>query len=582
MTDKELIAECSQIIYDGFIRYNNFFHRITRRARTRFEQRDWKGHQQDIVDRVDLYEKSVRRIVLNLRNILKGRVKDRELWHQVRSYFGDRLNEVPDSDFIKTFFNSTTRRIFDTHGIDDQIEFIANDPAGDIQLIMGLNIRRYPYWLSLQKIFETILDDFSFRVPYNGLTKNAKKIADYIKQHSQHNLDKDFEFIRFEFIDSFFYQAARAYLVGKLILNEGEMPIVIAFKNEVKGIEVDAVFLTENEISIIFGYTRSYYFADPNSVIGAVHFLKSILPKKPIDELYTVLGRLRQGKTERHRTFDRHLNNTHDRFIHAEGDTGLVMIVFTLPSYNLVFKVIRDKFGYPKTITRKEVIEKYKLVSKHDRAGRLIDTQEFLNLEFPLMRFSRELRNELLEHASETVSKQGNMLLLNRVYVERRVRPLNLYINEVSEEDAIFAVIDYGQAIKDLAKTNIFTGDLLLKNFGVTPHKRVIFYDYDEVSLVTDCNFRDIPEADDYEDEMLADTWYYVSENDIFPEEFMRFLSMNDTLKEAFLKQHQDLLTAEYWREVQQQHKRGDVSLVVPYSSASMGAILSLQSPVQN
>ena len=294
-----------------------------------------------------------------------------------------------------------------------------------------------------------------------------------------------------------------------------------------------------------------------------------MLPKKPIDELYTVLGRLRQGKTERHRTFAEHLNNTRDKFVHAEGDTGLVMIVFTLPSYNLVFKIIRDKFGYPKTISRRDVIGKYKLVSKHDRAGRLIDTQEFLNLEFPISRISRELREDLLNNASESVSTEGRNLLLKHVYVERRVRPLNLYIEESSEESAKAAIIDYGQAIKDLAKTNIFTGDLLLKNFGVTPHNRVIFYDYDEVALVTECNFRDIPEASDFEDEMLADTWYYVSEKDIFPEEFIRFLSMNEELKKEFMKYHKDLLTAEYWRQVQQQHLKGEVSLVVPYTSTT-------------
>ncbi len=245
------------------------------------------------------------------------------------------------------------------------------------------------------------------------------------------------------------------------------------------------------------------------------------------------------------------------------------MIVFTLPSYNLVFKVIRDQFGYPKTISKKEVINKYKLVSKHDRAGRLIDTQDFMNLEFPLVKFSSELRNDLLKNAADSVTRQGDILLFERVYIERRVRPLNLYINEVEEEDAIFAIIDYGQAIKDLAQTNIFTGDLLLKNFGVTAHKRVVFYDYDELSLVTDCNFRDIPEADDYEDEMLADTWYYVSENDIFPEEFIRFLSMNERLKTEFLKHHADLLTSKYWRNIQEQHKRGEVSLVVPYTSTT-------------
>jgi isocitrate dehydrogenase kinase/phosphatase len=567
MSDKELIAECSQIIYDGFIRYNNYFHRITRRARTRFEQRDWKGHQNDIVDRVDLYEKSVRRIVLALRRTLGPQLTDKNLWHDIRGYFADRLNQVPDNDFIKTFFNSTTRRIFGTEGHDAELEFISSGPADDLQLIMSLNIRRYPYWVSLQRIFETILDDFSFRIPYDDINLNAKKISKKIKNYTNEKFSKDVEYLRFEFIDSFFYQAARAYLVGKLILSRAESPIIIAFKNENRGISVDAVFLEEKEISLIFGYTRSYYFADPNSVIGTVHFLKSMLPKKPIDELYTVLGRLRQGKTERHRIFTEHLSNTKDKFVHADGEVGLVMIVFTLPSYNLVFKVIRDTFGAPKTISREDVISKYKLVSKHDRAGRLIDTQEFLNLKFPINRFSKELSKELIKNASISVRKENDNLILKRVYVERRVRPLNLYINEYSFEEAARAIIDYGEAIKDLAKTNIFPGDLLLKNFGVTQHNRIIFYDYDEVSLVTDCNFRDIPESNHIEDEMQADTWYYVGEHDIFPEEFIRFLSMNDKLKAEFMKYHKDLLTSKYWQRIKNQHLKGQALLVIPYTS---------------
>jgi len=567
MSDKELIAECSQIIYDGFIRYNNYFHRITRRARTRFEQRDWKGHQNDIVDRVDLYEKSVRRIALTLRRTLKLRLNDKKLWRNIRSYFADRLNQVPDNGFIKTFFNSTTRRIFGTEGLDPELEFISSGPSDDLQLIMSLNIRRYPYWVSLQRIFETILDDFSFRVPYDDINLNASRISRKIKAYTNKNFSKNVEYLRFEFIDSFFYQAARAYLVGKLILSEGEIPIIIAFKNENRGISVDAIFLEEEEISLIFGYTRSYYFADPNSVIGTVHFLKSMLPKKPIDELYTVLGRLRQGKTERHRIFTEHLKNTKDKFMHAEGETGLVMIVFTLPSYNLVFKIIRDVFGAPKTISREDVISKYKLVSKHDRAGRLIDTQEFINLKFPVNRFSKELTKELLENASLSVRKEEDNIILKHVYVERRVRPLNLYINENPFDESVRAIIDYGEAIKDLAKTNIFPGDLLLKNFGVTQHNRIIFYDYDEVSLVTDCNFRDIPESNSIEDEMQAENWYFVGEHDIFPEEFIRFLAMNDKLKTEFMKYHKDLLTSKYWRRIKNQHLKGQALLVIPYTS---------------
>ncbi len=559
MPDKKLITESSQIIYDGFVQYNNLFHRITRRARTRFEKRDWQGHQQDIVERVDLYEKSVRRIVLQLRRHLGTRVKDHDLWNAIRSYFGRRLDKVPDAGFIKTFFNSVTRRIFGTAGIDTRLEFISVDLHADIELVNSLNLKRYPFWGSTEKIFAAILHDFSFRVPY------AESIHDDIGQFAEARFSRKNEYLRFEFIDSFFYQSARAYLIGRIITHNDVSPIVIAFKNTDKGIVIDAVLTSEVEVSIVFSYTRSYYFADPNSVIGAVYFIHSILPKKPIDELYTVLGRLRQGKTERHRIFTEHLKSTSDQFVHTDGDEGLVMIVFTLPSYDLVFKIIRDKFGYPKTITRNQVIEKYKLVSKHDRAGRLIDTQEFLNLKFPINRFSKELLDELLQEASNTVEIIDDNLLIKHVYIERRVRPLNLYINEVSREKAELAILDYGQALKDLARTNIFPGDLLLKNFGVTRHSRILFYDYDEVSLITECNFRDIPQANDDIDAMRAESWYYVGEHDMFPEEFIKFLSMDEELRSLFLVVHGELLTAEYWREIQAMHRSGKVSLVVPY-----------------
>jgi len=559
MPDKKLITESSQIIYDGFVQYNNLFHRITRRARTRFERRDWQGHQQDIVDRVDLYEKSVRRIVLQLRRHLGTRVKDRELWNAIRSYFGRRLEKVPDAGFIKTFFNSVTRRIFGTAGIDTKLEFVSVDLYADIELVYSLNLKRYPFWGSTEKIFESILNDFSFRVPY------ADSIKDDIGQFVEAKFSRKNEYLRFEFIDSFFYQSARAYLIGRVVTHKDVSPIVIAFKNTDKGITIDAVLTSEVEVSIVFSYTRSYYFADPNSVVGAVHFIHSILPKKPIDELYTVLGRLRQGKTERHRIFTEHLKSTSDQFVHTDGDEGLVMIVFTLPSYDLVFKIIRDKFGYPKSITRSEVIEKYKLVSKHDRAGRLIDTQEFLNLKFPIKRFCKELLDELLQDASNTVEIIDDNLLIKHVYIERRVRPLNLYINEVSREKAELAILDYGQALKDLARTNIFPGDLLLKNFGVTRHSRILFYDYDEVSLITECNFRDIPQASDDIDEMRSESWYFVGEHDMFPEEFIKFLSMDEELRSLFLVVHGELLTADYWREVQAMHRSGKVSLVVPY-----------------
>ena len=566
----DIVPECSRIIYDGFQRYNKNFQRITDRAQNRFTQRDWKGHQQDIVDRIELYEKSASRIAESIKNILEGNTHSRQLWKEVRSYLGERLKNIPDYGFIKTFFNSITRRVFKTTGIDPELEYIFSSMDEGSDRIASLNLRRYPYWGSLHTLFEMVLVDTVFGVEYANQSRSTHLIADKVSHFCQKYLDDNDEFIRFEFIDSLFYQSARAYLVGRIIKRKRIVPIVIAFENTDEGIRIDAVLMSDDEVSIVFGYTRSYYFADPRSVEAAVHFIHSMLPDKPVDELFTVLGRMRQGKTERYRSFTKHLYKTNDKFVHAEGDKGLVMIVFDLPSYDLVFKVIRDRFGFPKTISRKGVLDKYKLVSKHDRAGRLIDTQAFFNIEFPVQRFSDELLEDLIKNAKDTVSLKNDKLLIKHAYVERRVRPLNLYIKEVSKKQAELAILDYGQALKDLAQTNIFPGDLLLKNFGVTQHNRVVFYDYDEVALITECNFRAIPETSDQNDEMRADTWYHVNDNDIFPEEHLKFLTMNKELQSLFMKVHSDLLTVDYWRNIKERHLAGEVSAVIPYSRPTL------------
>ena len=556
------VARCSRLIYEGFESYNRQFRRLTDRARRRFEERDWKGQIQDIGERVELYDKWCLKIQLRLRRELKAGTDPRDRWRRVRDHYGSRIENVPDAGFMKTFFNSISRRTFGTVGIDAMLEFV--QPAPD-EGLESLAMRRYPCWDDVEASLPRILKDFRFREPYRDAGRDARSMAAEIIEYAESLGIGTEGFHRFEFIDSHFFQGARAYLVGRIIHERRQLPIVVAFENTGRGIRVDAVLFEESQVSNVFSYTRSYYFTDPTSVIGAVQFLHTILPRKPIDELYTVLGRLRQGKTERFRCFTDHLRQSRDLFVHTDGDLGLVMHVFTLQSFNLVFKVIRDQFGYPKTATREQVISKYKLVSRHDHAGRLIDTQEFLNLKLPIDRFEPGLRTELLEGAAETVHREGDHLVLNRVYIERRVRPLNLYVREETGERATAAILDYGQAIKDLAETNIFPGDLLLKNFGVTASGRVVFYDYDEVALVTDCRFRELPEPDDDWDLMDPGTVRYIGPHDIFPEEFIKFLAMDGGLRHAFLDLHGDLLTAEYWRDVKNRRVAGEITHIVPY-----------------
>ncbi|MCC7411268.1 MAG: bifunctional isocitrate dehydrogenase kinase/phosphatase [Gammaproteobacteria bacterium] len=558
------VQKCARAIFRGYVRYNFNFRRITQRARGRFETRDWKGGQQDLVERIELYTKSVDRILETLRRDLGEAVADPALWHGIKVFYGKRVEAYPDAEFAKTYFCSVVRRIFDIVGIDPAIEFVAGEMEPTTHLTRPVDSKIYINWGSLRDVFRQILADFSFSVRYRNLEASTDFAVGEIEHFVSERGGAD-AILRFELIQPIFYQSTRAYLAGRIIGDGWTAPLLVSLRNGDAGIDVDAVICSEDEVSTVFGFTRSYFFVDLETVGSAVSFLKALLPRKPIGELYTALGRARQGKTERFRILTKHLHQTSDRFVHAPGDKGLVMLVFTLPSYGLVFKLIRDRAGYPKNISRDDVVNKYQLVFKHDRAGRLIDTQEFLHLEFPIARFAPELIDELLSEAANTVHVSGDELVIDHLYIERRLRPLNLYLREVERPLAEQAVLDYGQCIRDLALTNIFPGDLLLKNFGVTRHGRVIFYDYDELCLVTDCRFRDLPPARDEQDEMRQESWFYVGDNDIFPEQFIRFLAMDAGLKRLFLEAHQDLLSAEFWRRIKAQHLANEVPEVLPY-----------------
>ncbi|HYM44143.1 MAG TPA: bifunctional isocitrate dehydrogenase kinase/phosphatase [Steroidobacteraceae bacterium] len=556
--------DCARHLVEAFANYNAEFRAITRRAPLRFDSRDWRGSQRDHVERIELYDRFVNETVAGLREALGPAALERERWRQIKSEFAALIGELPDPEFTKTFFSSVTRRLFGTVGVAPDIEFVATDldPLSGVHSGVGTNT--YVNHGSLPLLFEDLLGDIRFRSAWRDLDRSIAHVAGEVRAWLDRHAERR-AVERIEVIRPVFYQVSRAYIVGRVIGRGLLLPLVIALKNGEGGLLVDAVMLSEGDVSIVFSYTRSYYHVDLERVAEAVVFLRSILPRKPVSELFTVLGRARQGKTERYRELMQHLGRTTDLFTHAAGERGLVMVCFTLPSLDVVFKVIRDRFPYPKTVLREEVVAKYQMVFIHDRAGRLVDAQEFRRLRFPRARFAPELLEELQRETSLTVHEDGSDLVFDHMYVERRMTPLNLYLREASAEAATRAALDYGQCIRDLAATDIFPGDLLLKNFGVTRHGRVIFYDYDELCRVTDCNFRDLPQAPTLEDEMRGEAWFYVADNDVFPETFIRFLAFDEAQRAALLRAHAEILTAGFWRDVQQRLRGGDVLEVLPY-----------------
>jgi len=532
-------------IAEHFRLYNEEFGRITRRAALNFLAEDWPTAQLDAVVRIELYEQCVARSVANIASRLQAKRHDVPLWIDIKRAYEIIVARRPDSDFYRTFFNSVTRDLFGTVGVNPEVEFCATNVG---RASGAVPIRVYRVGASLPAAVREVLTDLPFGAaiadPEAAVHRVSAEIGRYFESGRHSGRPESIELI-----EPLFYRGTQAFVVGRLIGDGSITPLVLAFRNSSKGVEVDGVMLSRAEVGSLFGYARSYFHVDLPVVSAAITLLRSFMPRKSIDELYTVLGRAKQGKTERYFALQRHLEKSIDSFVHAPGERGLVMLVFTLPSHDLVFKVIRDRFGPPKTSTREDVIGRYEFVFRHDRAGRLVDAQEFKRLRLPRARFMSALADELLGEASESCRIEGDDLIIEHCYIERRLRPLNLFLREADPAAAEAAIIDYGNALRDLAASNVFPGDLLLKNFGVTNHGRVIFYDYDEICLVSDCVFRDLPQATCEEEETSAEPWFHCGPRDVFPEQWLPFLSIPPALSTVFTRHHAELLTAAWWRE---------------------------------
>ena len=428
-------------------------------------------------------------------------------------------------------------------------------------------VARHVYTVSESRpadAFERMLADYRFDVPYRHRLRCAAAIAVRLQDDLAHWGPNPVRAI--ELLETVFYRERRAYLVGRVFGEHRFSPCVIALVNDGNGLRAEAVLSRRRDVAHLFGVSRSYFQADLPTVADAVVFLRSLLPGKPVDEIYTVLGRAKQGKTERYRTFFRHFQQQpNERLVHAEGTPGMVMAVFTLPSYPLVFKLIRDRFAWPKTMSRQDVEDRYALVFNLDRIGRLLDAQPYRHLRFPLARFAPELRDELLQSCARSVHVDGDDLVISLCYVQRRFRPLNLYLREQTIEAARAAALDYAQAIADMARNNIFPGDMLLKNFGVSRHGRAVFYDYDELCRVSDCNFRDWPQPRSDEEAMAAEPWFHVAPGDVFPERFPLFMGLPKPLLEAVREAHGELFDPQWWRNLQAAFARGEFPDNPPY-----------------
>ena len=568
ISQDEIAPESARRVEEAFETYRNEFKSVTRRASDNFVKRKYSSQQIDAQIRLLLHRQSVNVCVETIKDLLSDLddTMRREVWVQARHLFAQSIAWRSDSELAETHFNSVTRRVFPMVGFDDDLEFrwfggvalpIVDPGQGEV---LTFRLRT-----TTSELVRKVLASYNLGAEWVDLDRDAKEIASAIDQHLSETWESTMP-VEVDMLKPVFYRNRGAYLVGRIRHLTRVSPFIVPLRSLESGVVADAALLTENATSRIFGFTRSYFHVDTNEPGAVVAFVKSLIPLKPVAELYTAIGHSAHGKTSLFRAIYRHLSNSADRFQPARGVRGMVMIVFTLPSFGVVFKVIKDTFPPSKKITRTQVLEKYQMVFTHDRVGRMVDAQLFEDLAFPRDRFGDELLEELANNASLSVTITETDVIFHHIYTERKVYPLDLYIEEMPQDLVTDAVLDYGNAIKDLGVANIFPGDLFTKNFGVTRHGSVVFYDYDELTFLDEMNFRSIPQARTYEDELSSEPWFTVGADDVFPEEFKKFFRFPDEISEKFEQTHGDLCDPEMWIQLQELNQSPDSGEFFPYS----------------
>ncbi|MEH5613319.1 bifunctional isocitrate dehydrogenase kinase/phosphatase [Escherichia coli] len=554
----------AQTILQGFDAQYGRFLEVTSGAQQRFEQADWHAVQQAMKNRIHLYDHHVGLVVEQLRCITNGQSTDAAFLLRVKEHYTRLLPDYPRFEIAESFFNSVYCRLFDHRSLTPERLFIfSSQPERRFRTIPRPLAKDFHPDHGWESLLMRVISDLPLRLRW----QNKSRDIHYIIRHLTETLGTDnLAESHLQVANELFYRNKAAWLVGKQITPSGTLPFLLPIHQTDDGeLFIDTCLTTTAEASIVFGFARSYFMVYAPLPAALVEWLREILPGKTTAELYMAIGCQKHAKTESYREYLVYLQGCNEQFIEAPGIRGMVMLVFTLPGFDRVFKVIKDRFAPQKEMSAAHVRACYQLVKEHDRVGRMADTQEFENFVLEKRHISPALMELLLQEAAEKITDLGEQIVIRHLYIERRMVPLNIWLEQVEGQQLRDAIEEYGNAIRQLAAANIFPGDMLFKNFGVTRHGRVVFYDYDEICYMTEVNFRDIPPPRYPEDELASEPWYSVSPGDVFPEEFRHWLCADPRIGPLFEEMHADLFRADYWRALQNRIREGHVEDVYAY-----------------
>ena len=574
INQSEIRETVASLIVKIFESYLSEFLIITKRAKTRFEERDWRGARRDAAERLSLYEKVLSQAAIQIEGLLGKGARDRQTWKSIKPMYARLIAGRSNEDVAETFFNSVTRKLLQTIGIDREVEFFYPQARSQVSDHRSPIYRQHTREPRTKDLMRSIIRDHAFNAAYEDLERDLEMVASEVDLFLW-PLIRDGKHYSVEILNPCFFRNKVAYIVGRIVLDSRTIPIVLPLSNGEHGIRIDSVLMQEADASNIFGFAYSYFQVEIETPSDLVAFLGSILPRKPLSDLYNAIGFYKHGKTEFYRDLHRFVHLSKEQFVIAPGMEGAVMIVFTLPNYDYVFKIMKDRPCFlrsnrrtDKVIDKSEVRFRYRFVCSRDRVGRLVDTQEFENVRFRTKRYTKELLDEFKVAARELVSVHEDYVIIKHLYLQRKVKPLPLYFFEEENAQALRqVVIDFGYFIKDLAATGLFPADLFNTwNYGVTAGKRVVLYDYDDVIPLESARIGHKPDPkNESEETSPEEEWIVAQSTDFFLDEIDTYVGIPSPLRGIFNAEHRDLFTLEFWETMKDRVSAGEIIDIIPY-----------------
>jgi isocitrate dehydrogenase kinase/phosphatase len=555
------IMATAQLILAIFDEFYGLLCEYPYRAKCAFESMDPHASIRISKERLGLYSRYIAEHGPRIATAFPALADDPRVWDALDGLFVAMIVDRYEADTAFSFAHSLRRNI--CHEIWRPVAYSFPPPSKLRAFSMASVQRRLPVQSRVDvELLASALRLPGFSVPFRDLKGDAQRILDRLEPLLYGSAEGPLP-VALDVVEAGFFRDRSAFVVGRWVLqNEGIVPFVVALLNSPAGIYADALLHRVADIHSLFSSALANFHVTTRLYYQTCVFLFSLMPRRPLGHHYSTIGFNHVGKVAILNEILEQMRQSGERFERSPGAPGTVAFGFTFRACEYHLKVIRDhptasyKWGeYPGVAA---IIDKYRLVHEINRAGSMLDNVMYFNLRLDREMFDPELLDELLRQASGSVQVEQDGVFLRSLIVQMKIIPLPVYLESADETETRDVIISLGNCIRNNAATNIFNKDLDSRNYGVGRYGRVFLFDYDAVEKLTDVKIRTNSDREPGEEAIPA--WFFESGVIFLPEELEHGMQlMNRWARRCFREENSDLLTVEYWEEVQQKLLRGEI-----------------------